>query len=103
MREAADKIARFTEGKSRESLDRDELLYNALTWLFHVLGEAANHVSNAFRLEHDEIEWLDIIGFRNRIVHGYDSIDRDILWSIITRDLPGLRQALSKLDLRENR
>ena len=58
MREAASKIERFTANKSRRSLDEDELLYNALTWLFHVVGEAANHVSISFKSDHPEIEWM---------------------------------------------
>jgi uncharacterized protein with HEPN domain len=99
MREAATKIERFTAKKSRRSLDDDELLYNALTWLFHVVGEAANHVSMSFQQDHPDIAWSDIIGFRNRIVHGYDNIDKDIMWSIIEHDLPLILASLRTLDL----
>jgi uncharacterized protein with HEPN domain len=48
-------------------------------------------------MEHPEIEWGQIIGFRNRLIHGYDSIDFDIMWSIIQSDLPELVEKLEKI------
>jgi uncharacterized protein with HEPN domain len=98
MREAARKIQTFSSGKTRAVLDSDEILYSALTWLFQVLGEAARHVSKEFRSAHPEFEWDDIIDFRHRIVHGYDTIDKDILWGIIQYDVPPLMKALESLD-----
>lgn len=50
-----------------------------------------------FQMEHPEIEWGQIIGFRNRLIHGYDSIDFDIMWSIIQSDLPELVEKLEKI------
>jgi uncharacterized protein with HEPN domain len=98
MREAARKIQKFSAGKTRAVLDTDEILYSALTWLFQVVGEAAKHVTKEFRAEHPEFEWDDIVDFRNRIVHGYDTIDKDILWGIIEYDVPPLVSALDALD-----
>jgi uncharacterized protein with HEPN domain len=83
MQEAALKITKFTVRKTRSTLDSDEILYHALTWLFQVIGEAARHVTPEFKTEHPEFEWEDITNFRHRIVHGYDMIDKDIMWSII--------------------
>jgi uncharacterized protein with HEPN domain len=98
MQQAAEKIQKFSAGKTRAVLDSDEILYSALTWLFQVVGEAANHVSKEFKAVHSEFEWDDIVNFRNRIVHGYDTIDKDILWSIIEYDVPPLLTNLAALD-----
>jgi uncharacterized protein with HEPN domain len=59
------------------------------------MGEAANRIPEEYQVEHTEIPWFQIIGARNRLIHGYDNIDSDILWNIINNDLPPL---ISKLD-----
>jgi uncharacterized protein with HEPN domain len=45
---------------------------------------------------HPDIAWPEIIGLRNRLIHGYDSVDFDILWQIVTDDLAPLIAALEK-------
>ncbi len=90
MLEAATKISKFTTGKTRRSLDDDEILYHALTWLLQVIGEAARHVAVDFKALHPEFEWENITNFRHRIVHGYDMIDKDIMWTIVEQDVPDL-------------
>ncbi|MCO5297497.1 MAG: DUF86 domain-containing protein [Fimbriimonadaceae bacterium] len=55
--------------------------------LVEVIGEAANRVSEDTRRAHPEIPWADIAGSRHRLIHGYDSVDFDILWHIVSDDL----------------
>jgi uncharacterized protein with HEPN domain len=66
------------------------LLGLALLQLLLILGEAASRVSQVYREKHPEIPWGQIVGLRNRLIHGYDAIDYDILWNILTTDLPPL-------------
>jgi len=47
-------------------------------------------------LKHPDIPWIQIIGLRNRLIHGYDSVDMDILWNIVSKDLPPLIAVLEK-------
>jgi hypothetical protein len=51
-------------------------------------------LSSAFKEQHAEIPWERAAGFRNRMVHGYLDIDRDIVWGIIGRDLPDLARCV---------
>ena len=44
-----------------------------------------------------EIPWPQIVGLRNRLIHGYDAVDMDILWQIIEYDLPPLIAALEAI------
>jgi len=53
-----------------------------------IIGEAANRLSESFKIQHPEIEWRKIIGLRHRIVHDYFNIDVEIVWKIIQKDLP---------------
>jgi uncharacterized protein with HEPN domain len=50
----------------------------------------------ACRLRHPDIPWPEIVRLRNRLIHGYDSVDFDILWQIVSGDLPALIAALEK-------
>jgi uncharacterized protein with HEPN domain len=43
---------------------------------------------------HPEIPWREIIGMRNRLIHGYDSVDSDILWNIVSADFPPLSRQI---------
>jgi uncharacterized protein with HEPN domain len=90
MLDHAREAACLAEGHSRAELDSDRLLGLALLQLLLILGEAASRVSSARRQSHPDIPWGQVIALRNRLIHGYDTIDFDILWKIITSDLPPL-------------
>ena len=80
----------MAEGKSRSDLDSDRKLNLALVRLLEVVGEAAARVSQAGQDTEPQIPWPAIVGLRNRLIHGYDEVDFDILWDIIQLDLPPL-------------
>ena len=75
---------------SLEELGRNRMMQLALTRLVEILGEAANRVSQATRRKNPEIPWPQIIGMRNRLVHGYDVLDLDLLRYTVISDLPPL-------------
>ena len=80
---------------SLDKLKRDRVTELALRKLVEIVGEAASRVSPATQLGHPEISWSQIIGVRNRLVHGYDVIDLSILWNIVREDLPPLIEQLT--------
>ncbi len=90
----AEEAVAMVEGKTREDLDRDRQLNLALVRLMEVIGEAAARVSEERRNQLPQVPWLEIVGLRNRLIHGYDQVDFDILWEIIENDLPPLIQQL---------
>jgi len=69
----------------------------ALTRLVEIVGEAANRVSQATQQASSHIPWPQITGMRNRLVHGYDVIDFDLLWDTVTHDVPPLITALAAI------
>ncbi len=87
----------LSQGRSRDDLNSDRLLSLALARLLEIIGEAANRIPQELQSKHAGIPWPEIIGLRNRLVHGYGAIDLDIVWRIITADLPPLVTALEKL------
>ena len=82
---------------ARAALDANRMLTLALTHLLEILGEAANRVPPEEQAKHPHIPWQQLIGLRNRLIHGYDQVDLDILWQIVTRDLPALTEELARI------
>ncbi len=66
------------------------MLQLALTRLVEIVGEAAARVSSERQARHPDIPWRIIAGTRNRLIHGYDVVDLDVLWDTVTDDLPPL-------------
>jgi uncharacterized protein with HEPN domain len=85
-REAVEMI----RGKTRSDLDQDRLLNLALSRLVEMIGEAAHRVPDDIQAKYPDLPWLQVVGARNRLIHGYDSVDFDILWNIVEQDLPKL-------------
>jgi len=101
MFDACKKALQFTKEKSRNDLETDEQLTLALVRLMEILGEAATKVTLEVQNRHLLIPWKRIIGTRNRLIHGYDKVNLDILWQIITVDLPDLSNSLQIAILQE--
>ncbi|MBI3535996.1 MAG: DUF86 domain-containing protein [Chloroflexi bacterium] len=94
--EAADAIDHFLAQANKDTFV-DDLLRSAVLHKLTVIGEAASHLSKEFRDRHSEIEWADIIGFRNVAVHSYFSVDWNIVWTTATEDVPKLRDQVAKI------
>jgi len=90
MLDAARKAVRFTTGRSRADLETDEQLALATVRLLEVLGEAGRNVSEECRRDYPAIPWRQIAGTRDRLIHGYFDVDLDIVWEIVSEDLPRL-------------
>jgi uncharacterized protein with HEPN domain len=90
MRDHAAEALQLACGRTRGDLDTDRVFALALTRLLEILGEAAGRVSIPTRNKFPEVAWSNIVGLRNRLVHGYDQVDFDILWQIVKNDLSPL-------------
>ena len=97
MLDMARKAVGKIQGLSREAYDADENLRLALIHLIQVIGEAARQVSREFSDTHPEIQWSDIIGMRHKVVHDYLGVDEDIVWQVVSKDLPKLVAALEPI------
>ena len=94
MLDAAREAVSFAEGRRRADLDSDRMLLHSLVRCIEIIGEAATQVSEDKRRQFEKIPWQDVIGMRNRLIHGYFDIDPDRVWDTVVDDLPPLIQAL---------
>lgn len=94
MLEHSREAVQLVAGRTRQDLDADRVLSLALVRLLEIVGEAASGVSANARTRRPRIPWSEIVGLRNRLIHGYDSVDLDVIWSIVEHDLPALVREL---------
>jgi len=83
--------------KQRSDLESDFVLAAALERFIEVIGEAATKLSAGTKASAPQIPWREIIGMRNRLVHGYASVDHDIIWDVVSGDLREVMESLEAL------
>ena len=97
MIEAINNIFEFIGDRSFEDFRNNKMLRFAIIKNLEIIGEAAYLLTKKFKLEHDIIEWNDIIGMRHILVHDYYLVSDEIIWATIESDLLPLKEKLSKL------
>jgi uncharacterized protein with HEPN domain len=97
MLEAVRQIRSIVRGMDAAAFNADEIRQLALLHLIQRLGEAASRVSASLRDNHPELPWAQIVGMRNRIVHGYDHLDPEIVWRVATEDVEPVLAALERI------
>ena len=94
---AAQDVLEFSSALTFQQFTQDRLYQNAILRSIEIIGEAATHVGEKTKQENPKIPWQDIIGTRNRLVHGYFQISMEVVWDIVKKDIPQLIQLLRTL------
>jgi uncharacterized protein with HEPN domain len=95
---AIDEVDSFfvSKEKSFEEYKNDLKLRRAIERNLEIIGEAMNRI-----LKEDQdfkiINARKIVGLRNQIIHGYDSVSDENIWSILINHLPGLKFEVARL------
>lgn len=96
---AIQRIARYTNELNETAFLTSELVQDAVIRNIEIIGEASNNIlRNApeFAAKNGDIPWLVLYTMRNRVAHGYDQVDFQIVWKTIKDDLPGLHVQVSR-------
>ena len=94
---AIQRIEGYIEEHSEVHFLNTPLFQDAVIRNIEILGEASNNLLKRFpefTSSHPEVPWEAIYYMRNRIIHGYVSIDYELVWIVITKDLPELQNQL---------
>lgn len=97
--DAIERIDRHTAHVDEGSFLSSELIQDAVIRNLEVIGEAANNilrVDHAFASIHTDIPWRVMYAMRNRLTHGYDMVDLEMVWNTVRNDLPSLYQLIKK-------
>ena len=94
----ATRIGQFVADKTKSGYAAELLLRSAVERQMEIIGEA---LSQPARTEPDVVaqipDFRHIVGMRNRLVHGYDNVDNDVVWDSTQKDVPSLRRTLESL------
>jgi uncharacterized protein with HEPN domain len=96
MRDAIHAAREFSQGVSFEEFRDNREKQFAIIHALAIIGEAAKQVPVSVREEYPDIPWRDIAGMRDRLIHGYFSVNLERLWNTVQEDLPHLEAALKK-------
>ena len=97
MLDYAREAVEMVVGKTQADLAQHRMLELALIRLVEIIGEAATRVGSEMKSSNPQVPWREIIGMRNRLTHGYDTVDLKVLWDTIAEDLPPLITDLDKI------
>ncbi len=95
--EAAQLARSYVEGMSKDQFLADRRTQQAVIFNLLIIGEAATQLSNARRQfveQHPHIAWKSMTGMRNRLVHGYFTVDLQVVWDTVQDALPELVEQL---------
>ena len=97
MWESVRRVRRYVEGMTENEFKKDDRTTDAVVRNFEIIGEAANRLPDDFKLQYPDIDWIQIVGLRHRIVHDYFGVDLDIIWYIVQHDLQVFEEALQHI------
>ncbi len=98
--EAIKRIRRYTEDLTEPAFLEGEMVQDAVIRNFEIIGEAARNIerdSPDFAAKHADVPWTLIYTMRNRVAHGYFTVDLEIVWKTIHQDLPELAAQIARL------
>lgn len=90
-------VSSYLEGVTRDDFMRDVQLRDSIIRRIEIIGEAAGRVSTQFRERHTAIPWSRMIGMRHRLVHGYDVVDLNLVWTTAREHIPELLALMEPL------
>jgi len=89
--ECAEKISVYVEKVEKSSFMENGMLQDAVIRNLEIIGEAAKGLPEAFRDQHEDIQWRKISALRNILAHAYFGIDNEIVWDLATKEIPLLQ------------
>ncbi len=97
---AIKRINHYTENLGEVSFLRSELIQDAVIRNIEIIGEASRNIDRHhthFTAEHPEVPWSDLYWMRNRVSHGYFSVDLELVWKTLEKDIPELQNQIQKI------
>lgn len=92
--DAIEEIEKYTLDVSFSDFEQNSMMLHASVRQLEIIGEASNHLSKEIIATYQTVEWKQIIGFRNLLIHEYFGVDIAVVWNVIQFDLPHLKNEI---------
>ena len=97
MLQACEKVIRYAQGLTQEQFVANEQAFDAVMRNLEIIGEACKHVPPEVRTQHPSVDWRRIAGLRDVVIHEYFGVDIEIVWDVVTREVPALLEQLKRM------
>ena len=96
IRDALLKIIEFT-ANGRNAFFKDAKTQDAVIRNLEIIGEAAKNIHENFRDSNPQVAWKAVAGMRDKLIHDYFGVNLDIVWEVVEKEVPALRQKIESL------
>ena len=90
-------LLEVSAGVGLDTFQADETLKRAVVRSLEIIGEAVKNLPDEFKEAHPQVEWRKMAATRNRLIHGYFSVDFEIVWDVVINKIPHLHEEIEKL------
>ncbi len=95
--QAVERIEEYTTDFSSDDFFSNHLVQDAVIRQFEIIGEATKRLSVGITENYVQIEWKDVAGMRDKLIHHYMGVDIEVLWDTIQQDIPILKEEVKKI------
>ena len=87
----------FIRGMSYDEFVTDKKTSNAVLRSIEVIGEATKNVPDSVRARYPRVPWKEMAGMRDKVIHFYFGVDKEIVWLVVTERFPALRPLMEQI------
>lgn len=91
------RIEEYTNDIEHQHFISNNLLQAGIVRELEIIGEASKSLSTEFKENYPDIPWKQMAGMRDKLIHGYFSVDLDAVWETVKKDIPSLKVKLKKI------
>ena len=95
--DAMEKAELLIEGVSYEQFEAEFRINFAVVRALEIIGEASKRLPDSLREKYTEVPWKGMAGMRDRIIHGYDNVDYQIIWGVVKQDIPEIKPLIQNI------
>jgi len=95
--DAMEKAEILLQGVAYDQFEADFRINFAVVRALEIIGEATKWLPMDLRQQYPEIPWRGMAGMRDRIIHGYDIVDLQVVWDVVKRDVPQIKPRIQQI------